>query len=376
MPADQSLPWHRRTVAADSAYLVLVGIYLLPIWWFPYFPTQDGPAHIANAFLLKNFADLPRIAEFFTINLSAFPNWFSHLFLAGAMYLVAPLTAEKLLLSVYVLTFAGGLRYLATAIHGRDAPAVYFLGMLFIYNYSLHLGFYNFGIGLGLYFFALGFWWRHRDAMTLGRYAALNALFLVMYFVHLVPLMMALGSVLTLGVLTARGQAARRLILLLGLAPAWLLPLWYLSSLSAPAPRFLAAHELLSFLAGLGPLVSFDAQQGLARTVVVLLVALVSVALVERLNLLKTDPARRRGSFEPRPGDAFYALVLVLIGVYLLAPAGAADGAFISSRLALFPVLALLVALTIGRFAPDQCVTLHALCHSHWRTTLWPCRLL
>ena len=53
VPADQSLPWHRRTVAADSAYLVLVGIYLLPIWWFPYFPTQDGPAPYRQCVLVK-----------------------------------------------------------------------------------------------------------------------------------------------------------------------------------------------------------------------------------------------------------------------------------------------------------------------------------
>jgi len=34
------------------AFLFLVLIYILPIWIFKYFPSQDGPAHIYNSFIL------------------------------------------------------------------------------------------------------------------------------------------------------------------------------------------------------------------------------------------------------------------------------------------------------------------------------------
>ena len=349
VPGEQQKALRIQALRIDVVFLVLIAIHLLPVWWFAFFPSQDGPAHIANAYLLKNFHVLPRAADFFSLHLSAFPNWFSHAFLAGAMYLVAPLTAEKLLLSVYVLTFAGGIRYLAVAIHGRRAAPVYFLWFLFVYNYSLHLGFYNFGLGVGLYCFALGFWWRYRDAMSLRRFTVLNALFVAMYFVHLLPLLMALGSVLSLGLLTIRGQLLRRCYLLLGLAPAWLLPLWYLASQPVSSPRFMEHGNLVGFLVSLGPMVSFDAQQALARTLAIVLVALICYAVVERANLFMTDPARRRGSFVAQPSDAFYLLAVIVSGVYLLAPVSAADGAHILSRLALFPVLVLVVALTVGR---------------------------
>src|SRR5262249_7230825 len=45
--------------------LVVLG-YLFPIWFFPYLPTQDGPSHLSNAVLLKDYGSPgTRYHEFF-----------------------------------------------------------------------------------------------------------------------------------------------------------------------------------------------------------------------------------------------------------------------------------------------------------------------
>ncbi|MGI4875006.1 MAG: hypothetical protein ACRYFX_27945 [Janthinobacterium lividum] len=36
-----------------TAFWLLLGLHLLPIWSYRYFPTSDGPTHLYNAWLWK-----------------------------------------------------------------------------------------------------------------------------------------------------------------------------------------------------------------------------------------------------------------------------------------------------------------------------------
>ena len=95
---------HYKTILI-SAFLIL---HILPIWLFTYFPSQDGPAHIYNAYVLKSFHDFEEgklMRQYYQLNLTLFPNWFTHAFLALCMYVVSPLFAEKILLSLIVTSF-------------------------------------------------------------------------------------------------------------------------------------------------------------------------------------------------------------------------------------------------------------------------------
>ena len=49
------LGWLSQPV--NIIFLSLVVAHLLPIWSFPYFPSQDGPAHVENANILCNYSD-------------------------------------------------------------------------------------------------------------------------------------------------------------------------------------------------------------------------------------------------------------------------------------------------------------------------------
>jgi len=73
-------------------------IHLLPIWLFNYFPSQDGPSHLHNASVLKNFnkPEYSTLREYYQLNITLAPNLISHYFLAGFMYIFSPLIAEKI----------------------------------------------------------------------------------------------------------------------------------------------------------------------------------------------------------------------------------------------------------------------------------------
>src|SRR5216684_257598 len=80
------------------AFLCL--LYLAPVWIFPYLPTQDGPSHVYNAIILKDYGRPDtRYQEFFELRLEQFPNWISHALLFVLLHVFPPLIAEKLLAS-------------------------------------------------------------------------------------------------------------------------------------------------------------------------------------------------------------------------------------------------------------------------------------
>src|SRR6478672_1600454 len=90
----------------DFDHLLLLALLLLhvaPLWFFPYFPSQDGPAHLENAVILRDYRDRPVLQEFYEPNLSPDPNWLGHLILAGLMTVLPLLVAEKVLLTGYLL---------------------------------------------------------------------------------------------------------------------------------------------------------------------------------------------------------------------------------------------------------------------------------
>ena len=189
--------------------IFLTVIYILPIWIFKYFPSQDGPSHIYNSFILKHYND-PDYAfnQFYDIRKSPVPNWASHIFITLFMYLVPPLIAEKLLLTGYIILMATGMLYLLNAVDGRRKPLV-FIGFPFIYNYILLMGFYNFSLGVGMFMFVLGYWWKNFDTFSVRNMVVLGLLLLVLYFCHLVTLALAMFFIVTVAVISLPFKTAR-----------------------------------------------------------------------------------------------------------------------------------------------------------------------
>ena len=115
----------------------LVALHLLPIWIFPFFPTQDGVSHVYNAHVLREYWNPAYdFQTFYDINWNLFPNWLSHFVLAALMLVIPPLLAEKLFLSAYVILFPLAISYFLRSLHPDQKPTIpLWISFFFIYKY-------------------------------------------------------------------------------------------------------------------------------------------------------------------------------------------------------------------------------------------------
>ena len=91
---------------------ILIVVYLLPIWLFDYFPTQDGVSHVYNSQIITEYSNQTyQFRDYYDINWFPFPNWLSHISLTLLMFIFPSLTAEKVFLSLYIILFPLAIRY-------------------------------------------------------------------------------------------------------------------------------------------------------------------------------------------------------------------------------------------------------------------------
>lgn len=166
-------------------FIVLLLLHLAPVWMFNYFPSQDGPSHVYNAFIFKEYQNHENymFRDVFKLNITIFPNWGAHLTLTLLLYIFPPLIAEKIF-----LTFAVGLLpisffYFLSAVHKRGVLFGW-LGFLFSYNYLLFMGFYSFILSISLFFFSFGYWWKHKEDFSVRQIGVLYILLLTTYLCH------------------------------------------------------------------------------------------------------------------------------------------------------------------------------------------------
>ena len=102
----------------NALFALLLLATIAPVWCFRYFPSQDGPAHLENATILKEYHQPDRtiFRTYYRINTNPDPNWLGHLLLVGLLFLVPPLTAEKLLLTGYLILLPLSMRYALNAV--------------------------------------------------------------------------------------------------------------------------------------------------------------------------------------------------------------------------------------------------------------------
>jgi hypothetical protein len=312
-------------------YCAVALVALLPIWSARYLPTVDGPSHVYNSWVLHQLlaGDQGVLAETFAIDWKPHPNWSGHAVLALLMTVVPPLVAEKLLVSGIVLLFFFAMWQYAGCIDpARRALALF--AAPFAYSLLLQMGFYNFCIGASLYFLVLATWWQRRDRPEVRTIAITAALLLACYFSHLMPAMLAAGSLGILWLATLRGRAfrthARHLLALVPLLP---LVGWFLRQRGASlgTPAHADAAGLFSYLQKMWVILTFDDYQARLG---VWLFALLAAAIVITL-------ARRRWQWDE--SDAFILVTLAVVVLYSRAPAATSGGTMVFERMALFVVL-------------------------------------
>lgn len=312
-------------------------LQIAPVWSAPYFPTGDGPAHLYNAWVLRELAlgHDNAVTRTYAIDPRPYPNFLDHVALAVLMSVFSPPVAEKVFVSAIVLLFLGGVWLFAGAVDAR-ASLFAFLGVPLAHHLLLQLGFYNFSLGAALYFWIVALWWRRRERADWRTIALVALLLVACYFSHPMPALLAIGTIGLLWLTALRGRHPRHLLAFVPVLP---LLAWFVArQRGGGSERTWSAWNHLTFLAQTQDVVTWSPGQlrfGAALCVATVALMLITIAV-----------ERRR-----RQADAFLLVLAAVFIIYEIAPNSTAGGAMIPERLALFIALLPLPWLTprLGR---------------------------
>lgn len=209
-------------------FWLMVLLHLVPVWMWSYLPTQDGPTHLASALILKEVGNpQSHYQNFFEVRREPIPNWSCQVVLASLMHVFPPRACEKILITLYVVCFAGSFRYFLGAF-GKPSWGVACSSLLVLFNTCFWMGFYNYCLGWALSWFLLGFVFRRHNGLHVHHAAVLCLLLLLIWFTHLVAFLLVSGILLWLAVTVTPHQGRRILWVLAALIPTTLLTIAYL----------------------------------------------------------------------------------------------------------------------------------------------------
>lgn len=327
---------------------LLIGLtllHLLPIWCVDRVPTQDGPMHLETATALLHYSDPGRdYSRFFYRNTEPVPSLLSHVFLTGAMAATGPQVAEKLLLSIYVILFVGGVYWLLFTV---DPERTFFTLLAFpmIYNYLLHVGLYGFVISVPLSLLIVAWWWKQEEPRRWRTLLILVAALVLLYFCHLVPVAILCMVLPVVGITRHRLGPEGLLRLAVALLLACVLPAWFLyrwgTDVSHFRPLWTGVWELVSF----DSLASFSPAQHWVGRSLGLITALIVVHTVRARRSDATSSTGASGALRAAcaGGEAtFLVSALLCAALYLVTPENVSEGGFVVERVALYPFLLLL----------------------------------
>jgi hypothetical protein len=330
-------------------FYAAVAALLIPIWIYPYFPSQDGPSHLFNANVFLTYSQVPAYRRAFTVQIPPAGNLTGH---GLAMLLLraglAPATCEKVLVSICIVGLAMAFHYALRGAKGAPVEAAFFV-LPFLYNWPLQMGFWSFSLGVPFVLICVGLCLRY-----LGRWdrTSLLKLFLTaaaVYACH--PISWAVSALVT-GLLTLLwlfGPASdvtdrRRQLIQAALPVATFVPFILPNLLFAEKNDFLKWDTFSSFRERLWPVYTmsdvclFSGDGWAARALFLLLLAATGIVF---LGHIRTRGLRFVDTLLGCAG------ILILLGVY--SPGRIGEGTYLSVRLFLFACLlwALWLALAI-----------------------------
>jgi hypothetical protein len=336
--------WHR---IEPWIFYFSIALIFIPLWSAVHFPSQDGPLHLYNAILLRDYArpDRPNFREFFRPN-GIVPNWVCPHVLPILLRWFEPATAEKVLLSFYIVLFPISVRYCLASVRKHAAPLA-IAALPWVPNQFLHMGFEDFCFSLAAFFITLGYYLGRRHRFGYLNAIVLAGLLLATYLTHLLSAMMLLPLIGLIALYTARSRPhqslagiARDLMpVALSMVPLILVTFYFLgqkhsipSMFAYPKGWLHRFYFLISWMKGLG---RFDLVPAMF---VLLLFAGISAAMLYCL--------RRDSGWRWLVGGLSGALLLIACGyfsIFLFASDYIAGGQFVLIRLAAYPMFALLL---------------------------------
>jgi hypothetical protein len=317
---------------AGPLFVLFIIAGLVPVLWFPVFPTADGPGHVASASLVRDYY-LSRnftAGAFLEPNPVVAPYWITQAIIAVALDFVSPMWAEKLCVGGYVLLLPFALRYALRSVSGNTSH-IEFLILPFVFNQHLHWGFYNFCYGLALFCVGAGYWLRYRDNMSHSRTLTLAILLVLLYISHAI----ALFELLLLIAITALYERRLKWSAAAATLPALGLYAWYAlhrlhrgsNVVEWPSLWYAASHLLK-----LAPIQTY---WPLEQTLGIGIALLLGTTLIWGLRNSVTRKEWR--------GTSLLAFVATAAAAVFLLPVTTNDGTMLTPRFVYFPAVGVLL---------------------------------
>jgi hypothetical protein len=185
---------------------------LIVIWCVPWFVSQDGPLHLYNAHimieLLKSHSPLQ---EIYAVRWDPLPYWGAHVTLSALMSFLSDRAADRVMLTLTSIGFAGSMLWLRWRVAGWEGMAIAApLAVLISLNVLWLLGLYSFLLGSCLFLITLGVWWSGRETMNAKHALIIAALLVLGYFNHLISLAITVIALAVLALITPGPGRLRR----------------------------------------------------------------------------------------------------------------------------------------------------------------------
>ena len=350
---------------AVIAYVVVVFLACLPIWYVDHFYGADGPPHLHSASLMLDLvAGKAPASGFYSFNSVIVPNSLGHWILALLLLVVGPATASKLMVSGLYCLFVAAVAWLRYSVSGgAGLVLVVLLAAVVGLNKIWLLGLYNFVIGATVVIAAFGLLVRWRGQLTSRRAIVMAVCFALAFFSHFISFGV-LGLIAGIYILGAAGIRRIRSLGLLAMATvptmpfaiayqamtareAAMSPVWYF--LTAPSistlflylrstdPLFIISRRYIPFLEVESPLTA------LASPILWIVLAIMSLVVFAWLRGGVETESRSR---KPELLVAAVALLLTFVAPDEL---GSGEGSLIRPRFLLIAISLVIAVISIPR---------------------------
>ena len=323
-----------RFLRSRLAWPVLSAALLAPCYWQPRIQAGDLSSHIYNSWLAR-LVENGR-AEGLTLA-SQSTNVLFDLILSGLFRAFGAGGAQRIAVSLCVLTFIWGAFAFVSAAAGRKAWGLLPCIAILAYGWVFHMGFFNFYLSLGLCFWAMAAAWRS----TPWRLGGAAALLSVAYVAHALPVVWAAG-LMSYMALARNRSAAFRTRLTLGFVAG-------MGAMSLAASHVLKARwypaQIASFT-GADQIWVYDAKYG------PLWIGLICIWGATLASLLRNGGAQRVFGSIPFHISVISAAGILIAPSSILFPGFLHSLAYISERMSLAVAVCVCALLGTARPAP------------------------
>lgn len=293
------MPESNRPVKRDwLRYLFLSLLLLAPVYWQSRVQAGDLSSHIYNAWLAQ-LIETGRTQGMVIVKQTT--NVLFDLMLSTLFPLVGAELAQRIAVSIAVLTFVWGAFRFTGAVAGKRPWHILPCIAMLAYGWVFHMGFFNFYLSLGLCFWALSLAWDLKTARPAP--LALAALLLALaYVAHALPVVWSAG-LFTYRLAAARMSARGRIYMSAGVV----LALVVVQTVVGKTTFSRWSAQQIKMTTGADQMWVFDGKY-----------YLVLAGLLILWVLLFIDIARRNGMRELVSGIPFQFCVLSAAAVFIL----------------------------------------------------------